>query len=338
MKLEKALSAFAEERLLLGVLERTVYADNEIISRILYLTKKNYKRVTRRDAKLIRLAIFKYPVYARNHKELEGLKGEDIILKADELNLQRISAETIKRYLRLINLFFNWLVDEGVVDNNPFHGLKPKRDLSQQCRKRNKFDESHLKIIFSDPIFHTKDEVDSFKYWTPLLSLCNGLRQTEAAQLESYDVELVDGVWCIHVRKNSERKHVKSARSIRTIPVSEYLINLGFIEFAMSKRGHLFPELPYGRNGFGTRVSKWMSYRKRRWGFSRGFDFYSFRHTFINKLKQKGCNESVVAEIAGHAHDGITFSVYGKEYELKTKKEVVDLFNSEVISNLPRLY
>ncbi len=338
MRLYAVLKRFSKERLFLGILKRSVEADNEIIKKIFDLSNKSYKKITRKEAKKIWLDIFNYPVYAKQKTELKGLKGRDIILRADELSLPKISNETVKRYLRLMNLFYNWLVDEGIVDKNPFRGLKPKKDLTPKNKKRHKFDDKHLEIIFSDHIFHSKIENESFKYWTPLLTLCNGLRQTEAAQLESKDIKLVEDIWCINVNKDSELKHVKNSSSIRTIPISEHLINLGFIDFAKSRQGHLFPELPYGRNGYGTKVSKWMSYKKKSWGLTRGFDYYSFRHTFIHSLKIQGCDESIVAEIVGHAHNGITFGVYGKDYGLNTKKKVIDLFDARHAINLPRLY
>ena len=51
---------------------------------------------------------------------------------------------------------------------------------------------------------------------------------------------------------------------------------------------------------------------------------YGFRHTFIDELKQKGIEESLVAQIVGHTHHSLTFGRYGKKYPIEKLSGVIE--------------
>jgi integrase len=55
-------------------------------------------------------------------------------------------------------------------------------------------------------------------------------------------------------------------------------------------------------------------------------DFHSFRHTFANSFKQmESIQEYRVSELLGHRGSStITFSRYGKQSSLKSKKGLID--------------
>jgi len=57
---------------------------------------------------------------------------------------------------------------------------------------------------------------------------------------------------------------------------------------------------------------------------------YSFRHTFIDELKQLQIEESMVAQLVGHVYHNITYGRYGKQYDVKTLKPVVDKVDYEL--------
>ncbi len=63
---------------------------------------------------------------------------------------------------------------------------------------------------------------------------------------------------------------------------------------------------------------------------------YGFRHTFIDELKQKGIEESLVAQIVGHTHQSMTFGRYGKKYPIQMLASTIAYFGAfrSVISGL----
>ncbi len=96
-------------------------------------------------------------------------------------------------------------------------------------------------------------------------------------------------------------------------------------------KSRLFPELPFERDGYGQRVSRWFNGHGD--GKTRGFklncgiempadgskkDFHSFRHTFTDHLKQKMVNRHILEEVDGHSHGSITMDRYGKAYNIQT--------------------
>ncbi|WP_394250808.1 tyrosine-type recombinase/integrase [Vibrio profundi] len=65
--------------------------------------------------------------------------------------------------------------------------------------------------------------------------------------------------------------------------------------------------------------------------------FHSFRHYFIDNLKQRGYSLPVVSEISGHSYNSIAFERYGKSYSIKYKKKILDDSSNVAISRLPSL-
>ena len=58
---------------------------------------------------------------------------------------------------------------------------------------------------------------------------------------------------------------------------------------------------------------------------------YGFRHTFIDELKQKGVEESLVAQIVGHTHQSMTFGRYGKKYPMAKLSGVIENISFSIL-------
>ncbi|RIH70482.1 hypothetical protein BJG01_09940 [Vibrio splendidus] len=89
----------------------------------------------------------------------------------------------------------------------------------------------------------------------------------------------------------------------RLIPLHNELLEKGFIEFINSKKsGQIFPELEPTNGYFSHNASKWFARRREAIGIEsgEGFNAHSFRHNFVNELKQKLVSMELVESIAGH--------------------------------------
>jgi integrase len=164
----------------------------------------------------------------------------------------------------------------------------------------------------------------SYQFWLPILALYTGCRLEELAQLYLDDIQQADGVWVIDINNQGDKK-IKTPSSLRRIPVHPFLqsgVNLiGYAE-ALKRKGEerLFPELRRRRDGDGMTASKWFARYKTRCGIVENGakkDFHSFRHTFVNTLKQALVEETMIAELVGHAVDSMTMGRYGKRYTPK---------------------
>ncbi|MGF1699613.1 site-specific integrase [Photobacterium makurazakiensis] len=340
-ELLKIISEYNEYRKIRGVLEKTIDADTKILIRVVTLSKKRIQKWTKKDAFIIYKHIYGFPLYIMHKKEFSGWESHEIIEHLKDGEYKTISDETAKKYLNVVKVFYKWLLGYGYVNVDIFDGINPKKTNKKGSDKRDAFTDEHLKIIFSDEVFHKKEFAYSFKYWIPLLCAELGLRQSEAAQLFCHDVKVEDSIWCLSVSSNDNyNQRTKNLSSIRLLPITKNLIRLGFLDFVEEiGDGAIFKDIqPDRRDGYGRDVSRWFSEKKKDWGFGKKLTFYSFRHGFFNRMKQHDIEEIVAAEIGGHAGGGITYRRYGKNYSLKKKRKIIEKNNSRVISRLSRIY
>ncbi|TOF43780.1 site-specific integrase, partial [Vibrio parahaemolyticus] len=128
----------------------------------------------------------------------------------------------------------------------------------------------------------------------------------ELCQLYKEDIKNIDGIVCISINRNTTDKRLKTPNSERLIPLHPRLVELGFIKHVNSiSSERVFPELKLERDGYATAASKWYGRFKTKLGFSRGYDFHSFRHTFANQLKNALVPTIVTSELLGHSQCSI---------------------------------
>ena len=249
-----------------------------------------------------------------------------------EMNVKdSIHTSTINKHLGYGSSFFEWSINHGYSNLNPFKGMKLKKD-SRPRDERDRFSELELKKIFQKEnyIHFTKIEDRRYElYWTPLIGVFSGLRLGEITSLYIDNVREIKGSHrekrlCFDILVEPERtdKHLKTQSSRRIVPVHDTLIELGLIEFIQllkikdPKRERLFQELPYREGGYNQNVSRFFN---RRYLPSLGLktnkkNFHSFRHTVSDHLKQKGIEPHFVNELLGHSSGNIDLERYGKGY------------------------
>ena len=167
--------------------------------------------------------------------------------------------------------------------------------------------------------------------------LCEGLE--EICQLRIEDVYQDEGVWIIDINENNQENKLKNLPSCRGIPLHRILTkDLKFPQYVKFLEGkgerRVFPELRKGvDNRFSKDVSDWFARYRTRYKIvpdkKRGKkDFHSFRHTFINNLKQQGISFEMINEVSGHKNKGEGPSRYGKRYNMPLlQKKVISKLN-----------
>lgn len=180
------------------------------------------------------------------------------------------------------------------------------------------------------------------RYWLPMIGLFSGLRLNEICQLHIGDVVDEGGIYCFKVQSEEDgTKNVKTAAAIRTVPVHKTLIELGFIEYfkecVKSGQPRLWMKLTLDSRGkYNRNFSNWFLKSISGEGFLRTYvttddrkDFHSFRHTFVNTLKQADVDEVKIAELVGHTNKSMTTGRYGKLYKIAKMKVTVDSLHYE---------
>ena len=143
------------------------------------------------------------------------------------------------------------------------------------------------------------------------------------AQLTYSDIECSEmGIYCIHIRRG-DGQTVKTNSSLRRVPISEYFIELGFLEFVNRSKGALFPDIPRGTYGKASSAfSRWWSKRVKSKGITIDQPAHAFRHAFVTEMRALGVADSVSEAITGHAPKS-EGGRYGT-VPLITKKEAID--------------
>lgn len=240
---------------------------------------------------------------------------------------KRLAPTTINHSIQQVSALFNWAVNQGYIQLNPFAGLKLKDKVAGKD-KRLPFSLEDLQLIFSSKEYQTGKCKHPYYYWLPLMGLYTGARIEELCQLYLEDIKEVDGVWVFDMNESHDKK-LKNEPSHRAFPVHSRLIELGFISYVakLKKKGatRLFPELKRGRDGYSVAASRWFSRFWHRCPTDHSKkSFHSFRHTALYQWKKKKVPKEQFIAVSGHKDDSIATGWYGQGYEASDLVSVVE--------------
>ena len=129
-----------------------------------------------------------------------------------------------------------WCIDLGYYNgDNIFKGKTVKGEINLGIEKKQ-FTDVELKLIFNRKNYlgetlKRKSHIRYPVYWIPLLGLHTGCRLNELCQLHVSDVKPIGRLWCLDINNESPDKSLKNEPSIRTIPIHQVLIDLGFVKY-----------------------------------------------------------------------------------------------------------
>ena len=235
----------------------------------------------------------------------------------------KLSARTVSKHLSFLRAAFQCSVDDGVLEVNPFNGVKVAEDEQEQRTKaRVPFSVAELQKIFTSDIYQTgyvaRPSLGDACYWLPLLALHSGARLEELAQLGSDSIlEHPKFGWYFKIRTEGTRR-VKNKNSWRNVPVHPSLLKFGFLQYVTKRTGQLFPALKADKYGkVGTVFSTWFGLHLTTLGIvDERKVFHSFRHTFIQVCKTKSLQipPEVREAMVGHVSADKISAEYGEDF------------------------
>ncbi|BCV28929.1 hypothetical protein TUM3811_27890 [Shewanella algae] len=297
------------------------------------LEKQELKAIRRIDAEKVSELLRLYPTNLKKHKQFSGLTGKQAIELNQQLKMPTLSEESVKGYCQKMSGFFEWCVQNELTDINPFKAIRFRKSR-KDSELKHAYNIPDLHKVFSTEIHTKKCHKHNYYYWLPILAYLTGARLNELCQLYKADIFEQDGIWVMRIDDRFEGQKLKNLASRRLIPLHSKLVELGFVNFVQSQQHkRVFPELPNGRDGYGMTASKWYGRFKAKLGFSKGYDFHSFRHTVATQFKRQQVSHITAGEILGHTQNNITYDRYGKGIELPLK-QVINLIDSSVLSGI----
>ncbi len=159
-----------------------------------------------------------------------------------------LSLETRHRYFREVRCFFNWLVEVGYQDANPFRGMRNVR-VPQRIKQPFSSEEIATLLAVCDPLSDAglRDRA------IVLTLLDSGIRCAELAKLRTEDLDLEDGrLRILHAKGNKQRVVPFASRCREAL--RSYLARRGSGEpgplfAALNPHGFLLPEVALQPNG-----------------------------------------------------------------------------------------
>lgn len=282
------------------------------------------KDLGKAEAREFKQLLLKLP--ANLNKRYKGVSLHNINFAAIP-HSQKLSIKSINHKIAHMLTFINWAIQNGHYEvANPFGGLALK-DTVRTEEKRHSFSEHQLKAIFNTPIYKgclsTKKHdrfvigkvvVEDSYYWVPLIALYSGARMQEICQLYVQDIKLSEDIWYFDFNADGDDKSLKNISSKRKTPVHSELIRMGLLNYIREKRDNvetrLFPDVPLACDGTYSNIfSKKFNYFLTRFDIKTDrTSFHSFRHTFIDALREANVPREVRQALVGHlntrsAHD-----------------------------------
>lgn len=237
------------------------------------------------------------------------------IRDAVKLGIEDRSSTTINNILRKVNTTFNYAVKNRWIDFNPASGVKVATPKVSK-KKVSPFDDDELKKLFE--ILPYKASKPSW-YWGVMISLHNSLRLSEICQLQTSDIQEIEGVPCFDITEEEDsvtEKSVKTYSSCRTVPIHPKLIEVGFLKFVEQRRKELknkndllFSNITLSKQGdYYRTTSKWFNERFKKEFISAESkgkkNFHSLRHTFGRYAKNRAkMNPNAERVLMGHTSD-----------------------------------
>jgi integrase len=201
---------------------------------------------------------------------------------------------------------------------NPATSVTTERDTVRAKDKRKEFERADLEKMFSTTYFtdhnwvkkqQKRRDAEPYRFWMYPLALLTGARQAELLQLDRKDISSDEnGIWYMNILEEIDGetgekiKSTKNQNSIRKVPLSNILIDMGFIKFVQSGRStQLFPELKSKKDGKDT-AQKFLNAQLKRWGIHEKHvkTFHSLRHNFVTQAINNGIKARYIGGVTGH--------------------------------------
>jgi len=276
------------------------------------------------QARLLKDRLSRCPQYFALLPQFKGKTLAEVIESGT--TYKTITAVTVNNRLRKLSAFMNWCKSNGYISENPLMGLKVMMGSAKEARLS--FEALDLMALLDLDVLKAEARKHPWRYWIPLLGRFTGARLEELCQLHVDDFTEQQGIQCVRIDDSHSTQSLKNSSSRRTLPIHPTLIHLGLLDFVkqmrVSNSGRLFTELEPVRGKLGHAPSKWFSRFKTKMGVTNPRKtFHSFRHTFIDDLRDAGVQDSLIKRMVGHEDSSVTFGIYGSRTPFKAMTEAL---------------
>ena len=225
-----------------------------------------------------------------------------------------LSAISVDIHLYGLHRLFSVALSEGVVDFNPFNGVKAHKGENGKYvdQRRKPFTSDQARTIFA----HLAELPNDDQMVMRLLAY-HGMRAGEACQLRACDVRRVGGVDVISI--NDAAGSIKNHASLRDVPLHPRCRDVLKLAKSKAPESYLFdyPAWKHSRGGkFQQRAGVWL----RKIGITdKNVTIHSWRHMWRTLARELDMPEPISRAILGHTLGSGEHGKYGSAPSLKLR-------------------
>tara|TARA_R100001082_G_scaffold99078_1_gene67616 strand:- start:2518 stop:3315 length:798 start_codon:yes stop_codon:yes gene_type:complete len=232
-----------------------------------------------------------YATRGIDHIPAEEFTKEDA-QKHRRLMRETLSDRTLKCRLGDLSTIWNWGIDEGRIDFNPWANMGKR--IKVEAKEHPELPFAHFSKFHDHPLF--------MAIWY------HGFRVSEIANISSEEIVLDAEIPYFRLRHNSVRR-LKNHSSKRDIPIYK-----GYLPFVIDGQLVLDNQNPRAGDNFSRSLKH-----------HTGVSAHSIRHQFRSRMSDADIEYSTQMALMGHLGEGMT-AKYGK-VKLKTKKKALSKVN-----------
>ena len=276
------------------------------------------------QARLLKERLSRCPQYFGLRPEFKGKTLKEVV--ESNGTYKTITAVTVNNRLRKLTAFLNWCKVNRYVTENTLAGMKVMTGSAKEARLS--FERHDLVLLLDHEALRKEARKYQWRFWIPLLGRYTGARLEELCQLRTDNFVEQQGIQCLLIDDSSEGQNLKNTGSRRVLPIHPTLIELGLLQHVESVKANgadrLFHELEAVRGKLGHAPSKWFGRYKTKLGITDNRKtFHSFRHTFIDDLRDSAIQDSLIKRMVGHEDSSVTFGIYGSRTPIAAMREAL---------------
>jgi integrase len=257
---------------------------------------------------------------AESIKAVEDINRATVSGWIEELMSSGVNRKTVKRAVSSAANLYRWMQDSGIVEqtaSSPFQGhriLQSER-VGKRSEKRQPWKpEDALKLHQAAIAKQDQPLADLIE-----LGAHTGARIEELCSLRIEDVT---------DRKSLMINEGKTDAAVREVPIHRDIAKLVSRLVEASKDGYLISTNAQTKlGGRSQAIGKRFGRLKTDLGYGPSLVFHSFRHMVAGLLKNAKVPEGIAGDILGHEVGSITYSLYGREQDLKVKAAAINKIN-----------
>lgn len=235
---------------------------------------------------------------------------------------KKLSASTVRNIFMHLSAMFRGALEDDLLDEHPFDSFKMRKKV-QAMNEHTPFTDEEIRTMFRLPLFHGEQSLyGEMAYWIPIILYYTGARVEEIGQLRKADIEVAYGVPCFKIQMGEEQS-VKTAGSVRYVPIHSHILELGFMDFVNTREGQLFAEKSVVNDKYAYNYGRWWGRLIRKHGIRKEVKpSHSFRHYFITQCRALDVREDTQNNILGHVPGSVPRR-YGS-YLIETSRVLIE--------------